>query len=138
MKLFVNFFDKIQNRPSYNFFLNLIFLKQITIFSLKQLNYIQLFFKIKNFLKLKIFKFNYSIYNYFILYFITFNLIAQIILIILSGKPRIIRSHSTGPEKYKNILFCFTKNKFKKIKYLNFYLFVVGSVSFYNRRNNIS
>jgi hypothetical protein len=83
MKLFVNFFDKIQNRPSYNFFLNLIFLKQITIFSLKQLNYIQLFFKIKNFLKLKIFKFNYSIYNYFILYFITFNLIAQIILIIL-------------------------------------------------------
>jgi hypothetical protein len=83
MKLFVNFFDKIQNRPSYNFFLNLIFLKQITIFSLKQLNYIQLFFKIKNFLKLKIFKFNYSIYNYFIVYFITFNLIAQIILIIL-------------------------------------------------------
>ena len=83
MKLFVNFFDKIQNRPSYNFFLNLIFLKQITIFSLKQLNYIQLFFKIKNFLKLKIFKFNYSIYNYFILCFITFNLITQIILIIL-------------------------------------------------------
>ncbi len=83
MKLFANFFDKIQNRPSYNFFINLIFLKQITIFSLKQLNYIHLFFKLKNFLKLKIFKFNYSLYNYFLFYFICINIITQVLLIII-------------------------------------------------------
>lgn len=82
MKSIVNFFDDIKNRPSYKFFLNLFFFKQTIYFSLKQVNYIQIFFKIKNFLKLKVFKFNYKLYNYFIIYFIAFNFVLQMFLII--------------------------------------------------------
>jgi hypothetical protein len=83
MKSIINFYDKLQNRPSYKFFLNIFSIKEIYYFSIKQIYYIQIFFKIINYLKIKIFKFNYNLYNYFIVFFIVINIILQLILIIL-------------------------------------------------------
>ena len=83
MKLFANYYDSLQNRPSYNFFLNLFFLKNISYFNLKNLNYIHIFVNLNNFFKIKTFKFNYSFYNNFIIYFIIINLIIQFFIIFI-------------------------------------------------------
>ena len=47
MKLFVNFFDNILNRPSHKFFSNLFFLKYNAYFNVKNLNYIHIFLNLK-------------------------------------------------------------------------------------------
>ena len=77
MKFFLTFFDAIQNRPSYKFFLNLFFIKNNQYFSLKQLNYIHIFYNLTNYLKLKFFKFNYMYYVNFIFYFLVINFVFQ-------------------------------------------------------------
>lgn len=83
MKFIINFFDKLQNRPSYKFAINIFLLKMNTYFSLKQTLYIHIFLHIKKMLQVKLFKFNYIIYNNFILYFIIINLANQVLLYVI-------------------------------------------------------
>jgi hypothetical protein len=83
MKLFVNFFDNLINRPSNKFSMNLFFLKNSLYFNLKNINYIHIFINLKKFFSIKIFKFNYTIYNHFLIYFTIINIILQLIVIVV-------------------------------------------------------
>lgn len=85
MKFFINFFDKITNRPSYKFFLNLFFLKNNFYFNFKTLSYIHFFTNIQKNFNIKLLKFNYLFYKNFIFYFLLLNLLIQftVILIVL-------------------------------------------------------
>jgi hypothetical protein len=80
MKLFINVFDNLINKPSKKFFLNLFFLKNNLYTILKNINYIHIFLKIKKIFAIKIFKFNYRLYNNFIIYFILLNILIQVII----------------------------------------------------------
>ena len=82
MKLIANYFNHILTKPTTLFFLNIFFLKNNLYFNIKYLLYIHTFLNIKSFLKIKILKFNYSMYNNFIFYFIILNILSQIIIII--------------------------------------------------------
>lgn len=83
MKLMTSYYDKIQNRPMHKFFLNLFFLKNNAYFSLKQIMYIQIFYNIKNSFQIKLFKFNHTFYDNFVLYFIATNIATQVVLLLL-------------------------------------------------------
>ncbi len=83
MKLVIEYYDKLQHRPMYKFFLNLFALKSIYYFSIKHLMYIQIFYKIKKFFTVKLFKFTYSFYNLFVTSFIIVNICCQISLLLL-------------------------------------------------------
>ena len=78
MNFFLNFFNLKINKPSFKFFNNLFFLKNIQNVNIKQLNYIHIFFNLTNYLKIKIFKFHYRFYLNFIFFFILFNLLIQV------------------------------------------------------------
>lgn len=83
MKLIINYYKNLKLKPSYNFFLNLFFFKNINQYLIKQLQYISIFISLTKVLKIKFFKFNYSLYMYFIWIFIFINLIIQIILLFI-------------------------------------------------------
>ncbi len=83
MKLFVSFFDNINNRPSSKFSNNLFFLKYNAYFNVKNLNYINIFLNLKKRFKIKTFNFNYSFYFNFLLYFIALNVIIQFFLVMI-------------------------------------------------------
>lgn len=83
MKLFVNFFDNILNRPSHKFFSNLFFLKYNAYFNVKNLNYIHIFLNLKKKFTVKLFKFNYSFYFNFLVYFIVANVAIQFFIILI-------------------------------------------------------
>ena len=72
--------NKLNNRPSYKFFLNLFLFKNNAFYNLKNLSYIHIFLTIKNRFTLKFFKFNYSYYNNFILYFTLINILTQLFI----------------------------------------------------------
>jgi len=80
MKLCINIYDNYLRKSSQLFYFNLFFLKNNIYFNLKNLQYIHIFLKFKNFFNIKIFKLNYNIFLNFILYFIVFNLFMQIII----------------------------------------------------------
>jgi len=75
MKFFLNFFDKITNRPSYKFFLNFFSLKNTFYFNFKTLSYIHFFTNIQKSFNIKLVKFSYLFYKNFIIYFLLFNLL---------------------------------------------------------------
>lgn len=81
MKTFILFFDKITNRPSYKFFLNLFFLKNSFFFNFKNLLFIHFFVNLKNTFNIKLLKFNYYWYKNFILYFFILNIFIQIYIL---------------------------------------------------------
>lgn len=83
MNFFLTFFDKIENRPAYKFFLNIFLSKNTQYYSIKQLNYIHIFYNVKNILQIKFFKFNYIYYTSFISYLIYLNIFLQIMLVLL-------------------------------------------------------
>jgi hypothetical protein len=83
MKLVINYYRSLKVKPSHKFFLNLFFFKNINSYLIKQLQYISIFTTLTKILKVKIFKFNYSIYLYFIWIFIVLNLIIQLTFIII-------------------------------------------------------
>lgn len=66
MKLIINYYNNLKLKPSFKFFINLFFFKNISLYLLKQLQYISIFTALTKILKIKIFKFNYSLYMYFI------------------------------------------------------------------------
>lgn len=82
MKSIINFYDKLPNRPFFKFCLNIFPIKYNSYFTLKQLKYIHIFCNVKKLFKIKIFKFNYHFLNTMIFYFIMFNLLIQVLLII--------------------------------------------------------
>ena len=83
MNFFLNYFNCKNNKPSFKFFTNLFFIKNIQGILIKQLNYIHIFYNLTNYLKIKIFKFNYKFYFNFIFYFFIFNIIVQIYFFLL-------------------------------------------------------
>lgn len=84
MKIVLSYFDALQNRPSYKFFLNLFFLTNSPYFYITQLNYIHIFTNLKKLLKVKFFKTNYNVYDKFIFYFIILNSVLQIYVLIFA------------------------------------------------------
>jgi|LakMenEpi03Aug12_release.lakeMendotaPanAssembly.Ray.scaffolds.fasta_scaffold3731633_1 hypothetical protein len=83
MKLIIKFYNNLKLKPSYKFFFNLFFIKNISSYIIKQLQYISLFISLSKILKIKFFKFNYSLYMYIIWYFILINIIIQFIIFII-------------------------------------------------------
>lgn len=81
MKSIIMYYEMLHNRPMYKFFLNLFFLKDIYWFSIKHLQYIQIFLKLTKTLDIKLFKFTYSIWWRFLAYYITWNLASQLFII---------------------------------------------------------
>ena len=84
MKLFINYFNDILTKPSYNFSLNIFLFKKNLFFNLKNLTYIHIFTVIKNKFNIKIFNVNYILYTHFLFYFICINIIIQIFFIIIN------------------------------------------------------
>ena len=82
MKFFLNFFDALQNRPSYKFFTNIFLLKNNQYNTIKQLNFIHIFYNIKKFFNIKLFKFNYFFYNTIFIYCFILNVISQVLLLL--------------------------------------------------------
>lgn len=82
MKSFIMYYEKLHNRPMYKFFLNLFVLKEIYTFSIKHLQYIQIFLKLTKTLKIKLFKFSYVLFNRALLYYIIWNISSQIWILI--------------------------------------------------------
>jgi hypothetical protein len=83
MKFILTFYDLYLSRPSTKYFLNLFFLKNNLYFNIKTINYIHIFTKFKKLFIIKIFKFNYTVYLNFIIYFIILNLLIQLFVVIL-------------------------------------------------------
>ncbi len=82
MKLVINFYNNLKVKPSHRFFINLFFFKNNYFFLIKQLQYISVIISLRKIWKIKIFKFNYSFYFYFILTFLIVNLLLQVLSVI--------------------------------------------------------
>jgi len=82
MKLVINFYNNLKVKPSHRFFINLFFFKNNYFFLIKQLQYISVIISLRKIWKIKIFKFNYSFYLYFILTFLIVNLLLQVLSVI--------------------------------------------------------
>lgn len=83
MKLFINYYNNIINKPYSKFSLNIFFLKNIQYLHIKNLYYIHFFINLKNNFLVKHLKFNYHIFKNFIYYFIILNILIQLFIIII-------------------------------------------------------
>lgn len=83
MKLIAEFFNNILIKPTTLFYFNIFFLKNSVYFNMKYLLYICMHLNIRKHLTAKILKFRYKFYNNFLLYFMYFNLILQILTFLL-------------------------------------------------------
>lgn len=79
MKFYLKFFDNLQNKPSYKFFINLFFLKQNQYFSIKQITHMHFFLNLKRYFRIKVLKFTYSYYVNVISTLTFINLFLQLI-----------------------------------------------------------
>jgi len=83
MKYFLSVYDTYINRPSIKFKTNIFMLKNNYYFLMFNLNFINIYIKIKKLFIIKIFKFKYSIYFISLVYFIILNLFIQLIITFL-------------------------------------------------------
>lgn len=82
MKSIIMYYEMLHNRPMYKFFLNIFVLKEIYWFSIKHLQYIQIFLKLTKTLDIKLFKFNYKLWDRFLFYYVVWNLSSQVGILI--------------------------------------------------------
>ena len=83
MKFFLALFDNTLNRPYIKFLFNIFSLKNNFYFNFKNINYIHFFTNVKKLFKIKILKFNFFFFKYLVVYFTIFNIITQLLTILI-------------------------------------------------------